>query len=198
MPAPTHGKVLKTPQAKLPSLPLKARLAAGRGAALPPAARREADAAADVASYVTLGIESDVFAISVFLVREILDYRPMTRLPHAPDFLAGVIDVRGLTVPVVELRSRLGVAPTVACENTRILVLDLVLAGRSLVLGLLADRVFEVCELETQALEAAPDIGVRWNTTAITALARRQGQFVVVLNIPGLFQEADLAQLTAL
>src|ERR1700761_3214755 len=110
------------------------------------------------AQFVTLGIEREVFAVPVESVVEILDMRPVFRIPETPSYLAGLIDVRGRGVPVVDLRMKLGLSATSATENTRILVLEVPVSGRRLVLGLIADPVFEVMPLALDGLEGAADI----------------------------------------
>src|SRR4051794_32943973 len=105
------------------------------------------------AQFVTLGIDREVFAVPVDAVLEILEIRPMFRVPEAPSYLAGLIDVRGRGVPVIDLRLKLGLPAQAANEMTRILVLEFSLgnqalgnqagAEQKLVLGLIADRVIE-------------------------------------------------------
>src|SRR5690242_7532407 len=112
-----------------------------------------ATAAVDDGQFVTLGIDREIFAVPVETVLEILDMRPTFRIPEAPSHLLGLIDVRGRAVPVVDLRVKLGLTPTPPTELTRILVLDVALAQRRLVLGLVADRVFEVTALDASQVE---------------------------------------------
>jgi purine-binding chemotaxis protein CheW len=144
---------------------------------------------------VTLGIEQEVFAVPVESVVEILDMQRMFRLPEAPPYLAGLIDVRGRSVPVIDLRVKLGLPPVAANENTRILVLEIEAFERRLALGLIADRVFEVVALDLRQIEAAPDIGVRWRSDYIHGVARRDGGFVIILDLPRLFSNDDVALL---
>jgi purine-binding chemotaxis protein CheW len=141
---------------------------------------------AEQEQYVTLGMGEEVFAIPVAHVQEILDLRPVARLPHAPHGLLGLTDVRGQSVAVVELRALLGLQPAEATQLTRILVLELAIAGRSLRLGLLVDRVFEVTGLDADRAEPAPDIGRPWRSDCIRGIGRRAGGFVVVLDVPRL------------
>src|ERR1700754_3639616 len=106
-------------------------------------------AASHDAQFVTLGIDREVFAVPGDAVLEILDMRPMFRIPEAPGYLAGLIDVRGRGVPVIDLRLKLGLPAQPATETTRILVLEFALNNQEgveqrLVLGLIADRVIEV------------------------------------------------------
>jgi purine-binding chemotaxis protein CheW len=143
------------------------------------------------AQFVTLGIDQEVFAVPVEAVVEILDMRPMFRLPEAPAYLAGLIDVRGRSVPVIDLRLKLGLPATATTETTRILVLEIAAANRTLALGLIADRVFEVMALDSHQVEAPPDIGVRWRSNYISGVGRRESGFVIILNLPHLFSATD-------
>jgi purine-binding chemotaxis protein CheW len=137
--------------------------------------------------FVTLGIDREVFALPVDLVREILDMRPMFRIPEAPPYLAGLIDVRGRGVPVIDLRLRLGLPSVPPTDATRIIVLEAAIGGRVLPIGLIADRVFEVAALDEGVLEDAPDIGVRWRSEHIRGVGRRGDSFVVVFDVERLF-----------
>lgn len=144
-------------------------------------------------SYVTLGVDREVFAVEVEHVREILDYRQPSQLPNAPPFLIGMIDVRGATIPVVDLRLRLGFPSCEVTPTTRILVLEAEKDGRRLLLGLLTDRVFEVAEIAASDIEAAPEVGVAWNSAYIKGISRVRDSFVVIFDVPRLFssEEAD-------
>jgi purine-binding chemotaxis protein CheW len=145
--------------------------------------------------FVTLGIEREVFAVPVDRVVEILDLRPVFRVPDAPEYLAGLIDVRGRGVPVIDLRVKLGLPACASTEHTRILVLEVAIAGRRIVLGLIADRVFEVMALDLGALEAPPDIGVAWRSDYISGIGRRGESFVIVFNLERLFSTDEVASL---
>jgi purine-binding chemotaxis protein CheW len=142
---------------------------------------------------VTLGIDQEVFAVPVEAVVEILDMRPMFRLPEAPSFMAGLIDVRGRSVPVIDLRAKLGLPYVDATDMTRILVLEIELKSRRLVLGLIADRVFEVMALDRGRIEPAPEIGVGWRSDYILGIGRRHDGFVIVFDLPRLFSGDELA-----
>ncbi len=153
----------------------------------------EATLSDPVAQYVTLGIGAETFAVDVGSVREILDMRPIAFMPNAPPYLLGLIDVRGGGVPVIDLRVKLGLAPVPSTEQTRILVLDIEIAGRPTAIGLLVDRVFEVAELEDRRIEPPPDIGVRWRSDYITGIGRRGGDFVVVFDLGRLLAGEEAA-----
>ena len=147
------------------------------------------------AQFVTLGIDREVFAVPVETVVEILDMREMFRVPDAPAHLAGLIDVRGRSVPVIDLRLKLGLPAVAVTETTRIMVLEVPVAGRKLVLGLIADRVFEVAPLDEGRIEPPPDIGTRWRSDYIRGVGRRGDSFVVVFDLSRLFMSNEPALL---
>jgi purine-binding chemotaxis protein CheW len=145
---------------------------------------------------VTLGVDNEVFAVPVEQVLEILDLVPITRLPHAPPYLLGLIDVRGRGVPVIDLRLKLGLAEAEHTRNTRILVLQANVGGRALDVGLLADRVFEVTALASDDEAPPPDVGRLWHSDYFERIGRHGADFVIVLDLVRLFgSEAALQAL---
>jgi purine-binding chemotaxis protein CheW len=151
----------------------------------------------DGGQFVTLGLDHEVFAVPVEQVREILDMRQPFRIPEAPPHLAGLIDVRGQAVPVIDLRLKLGLAPRDVSADTRILVLDVPMEGHNLSLALIADRVFEVTGLDAGSLGPPPDIGSSWNSDYIAGIGRRGDSFVVIFNMSRLLSSEDVALLRA-
>ncbi len=145
--------------------------------------------------FVTLGIDREVFAVPVETVLEILDMRQASRVPEAPPYMLGLIDLRGRSVPVLDLRGKLGLPAIPATETTRILVLEVTISGRPLVFGLVADRVIEVMALSAGEIEPAPDIGTRWRSDYILGVGHRDGRFVIIFNLSRLFSEEDTAAL---
>ncbi len=144
------------------------------------------------AQYVTLGIDQEIFAVDVDRVHEILDFRPITRVPNAPIHMAGMIDVRSRSIPVIDLRVRLGLSPISVTPRTRIAVLDVDVNNHRLVVGLLVDRVYEVTGLADHALEPPPDIGMRWHSQYIKSVGRRGAAFVIVIDLARLFTSAEV------
>jgi purine-binding chemotaxis protein CheW len=150
---------------------------------------------AEAAQYVTLGIANELLAVPVERVREILESQPLSRLPHAPAWFLGMIDVRGQGVPVVDLRHKLGFDAGADTENTRILVLETHLDERELTLGLKTDRVYEVTPLDEAELDPPPRIGSGWRPEFIVGIGRRNGSFVTVLELDHLFASTEVAML---
>ncbi len=148
---------------------------------------------ASEAQFVTFSLGEEIFAVPVDVVREILDHEDPFKIPHGPDYLLGLRDVRGQGVPVIDLRLRLGMSRTEKTPHTRILVLDVPVGGRVLALGLVADRVYEVVPFQNGQIENAPDIGIRWRSDYIAGVVRRNGGFVVIIDLARLFSDSGSA-----
>ena len=143
--------------------------------------------------YLTFGVEDDCFALPVERVREVLDVQPFSRLPNAPDYVLGLIDVRGQSLLVLDLRLKFGVPAKPATNRTRIVVVEAVIDGVLTGLGLLADCVFAVTDLEGGKLEPAPSVGARWRADFVVGVGREAGRFVVALDLDRLLQGEPLS-----
>ena len=145
--------------------------------------------------FVTFSLDTEVFAVPVTVVREILDHEEAFKIPHGPEYLLGLREVRGQGVPVIDLRLRLGMTKTEKTPHTRALVLDVPIGDKTLTLGLVADRVFEVTPFRTEDIEGAPDIGIRWPSDYIAGVVRRNGGFVVIVDLARLFSSTEVAMM---
>lgn len=143
--------------------------------------------------YLTLKLNDEVFAFNVAKVREILELSTITKVPQTPEFMRGVINLRGSVVPVVDLRLKFGMSATVPTINTCIIVVEVQLDGEVIVLGALADSVQEVVELEQENIEAAPHIGTHLNTDFIHGMGKLDGNFIMILDIDKVFTDTELA-----
>jgi len=151
----------------------------------------------ETALYLTFKLGDEVFALDVSQVREVLDLTLITKVPQAPDFLRGVINVRGSVVPVVDMRVKFGLSRTDDTTDTRIIVMELDLDGEMSTLGALADSVHEVVEMEPEQIEAPPKIGMRWKTEFIRGIGKRNDDFIIVLDIDRVFSMNELALVDA-
>lgn len=142
--------------------------------------------------YLTFGLSSEVFAVEVGKVREILDYTTITKVPRTPEFMRGVINVRGSVVPVVDLRLKFGMTETERTLGTCIIVLEIALEGETIILGALADSVQEVIELESEQIEPAPRIGVRIRNEFIRGMGKTDNGFIMILDIDTVFSTDEL------
>lgn len=142
--------------------------------------------------YLTFTLADEVFALDVGKVREILEYSSVTRIPQTPDFMRGVINLRGSVVPVVDLRLKFGMESTDQTINTCIIVVEVQLEGETTVLGALADSVQEVVDMGPEQIEPAPHIGTRLNAAFIKGMGKCEGRFVMILNIDKVFSDDEL------
>jgi purine-binding chemotaxis protein CheW len=149
----------------------------------------------EVRQYLTFRLGEEIFALDVAKVREVLDFTNITRIPRTPDFLRGVINLRGSVVPVVDLRLVFAMSQTERTVNTCIIVVEVELAGETLVVGALADSVEEVIDLEPEHIQAAPAIGASFNADFIEGMGKRENGFLMILDIDKVFSTQDLAAL---
>ncbi len=133
--------------------------------------------------YLTFVLDSEVFAVDVARVREILEYTTVTKVPRTERYMRGVINLRGSVVPVVEMRVLFGLPEADTTINTCIIVMEIATGGSSLVMGALADSVREVMELDPAQIEAAPRVGSRVDTDFIRGMGKQNDEFVMILDI---------------
>ncbi len=148
--------------------------------------------ATEPTQYITFKLGDELFAIDVAQVREVLELPLITRVPTAPTYMRGVVNVRGKAVPVVDLRTKFGLPATTDTLASRIVVMELQLDGEATVVGGIADSVHEVIELEAGQIEPPPRIAMRWRTELIKGMGRRGDEFIIILNIGAVFSLADL------
>ena len=143
--------------------------------------------------YLSFGIGEELFAVDVAKVREVLEIMPITKIPRAPDFMKGVINVRGSVVPVVDLRIKFGMAEAEDTVDTCIVVMEVNLETETIVLGAKVDAVEEVVDLDSDQIEPAPKIGTRLNTEFIKGIGKREDKFIILLDIDRMFSSEELA-----
>lgn len=132
---------------------------------------------------LTFALSDEIFALNAHIVREILDVIPITDVPGARPFAHGLINVRGKVVPVADLRVKFGMSRGEATRDTRIVVIETELGGENTIVGLLADKVYEVTAILSSSIEEAPRVGMRWRADYIKGVAKRAGVFVFIPDI---------------
>lgn len=143
--------------------------------------------------YLTFTLERELFALNIVSVREVLELTNITKVPRTPEFIRGVINLRGRAVPVVDLRMKFGMGRTERTVNTCIIIVEVELDGEAAVLGALADSVQEVYEMEASQIEAAPKMGARIKTEFIRGMGKSGEQFIIILDINKVFSAEELA-----
>jgi len=147
----------------------------------------------DTRQYLTFRLGDEVFATDVAKVREVLEFTTITKIPRTPEFMSGVINLRGSVVPVVDFRLCFGMSKTERTRNTCIVVVEVVLDNESTVIGALADSVEEVIDLEPDQIQPAPRIGTQIRTDFIKGMGKRDTQFIMILDIDRVFSTEELA-----
>jgi purine-binding chemotaxis protein CheW len=130
-----------------------------------------------------LGLAGEMFALDARQVREILDPVPVTRVPGAQPYVSNVLNVRGKVIPLADLRVRFGMPPASITSDSRFIVLEIDVAGEPTTIGIVADKVYEVTDLDTTTLQKAPPIGMRWRPEFIAAIAKWKDEFIIVPNM---------------
>jgi purine-binding chemotaxis protein CheW len=146
----------------------------------------------EACQYMTFKLGDEVFAINVSQVREVLEVSQITKVPTAPAYMRGVVNVRGQAIPVVDLRLRFSLPSLVDSVNTRVIVMELNIDGEVAVIGGLADSVHEVIELEPSSINPPPRIAMRWRTDFILGMGKRGEEFIIILDVNAVFSSEEL------
>jgi purine-binding chemotaxis protein CheW len=143
--------------------------------------------------YVTFSLGDELFGVEVTRAREILSLTPVTKVPQTPDYLLGVINLRGQVVPVIDMRLKLNLPVSEETEDTCIIVVEVQVDGEAIIVGALADAVREVLEIRSDQIEPAPRLGTRLKTEFISGMGKVEEQFLILLNIDRVFSSDELA-----
>ncbi len=147
----------------------------------------------ETTQYLTFKLDEEIFALDISKVKEVLDFTEITKIPQTPEFMKGVINLRGGVVPVVDMRLKFGMAETVRTVNTCIIIVEVNVEGETTVLGALVDSVQEVMDLEPGQIEPAPRIGTRLRTEFLRGMGKRDNHFIMILDIDKVFSADELA-----
>jgi purine-binding chemotaxis protein CheW len=145
--------------------------------------------------YLTFRLAEETFAVDVAKVREILDFTAITKVPQTPDFMRGVINLRGSVVPVVDMKLKFGLEKTEKTVDTCIIVIEIAIDGETTVVGSLADKVEEVLELEPEQIELPPRIGMKLNTDFIRGMGKTGDTFTIILDTDRIFSFEECTSL---
>lgn len=147
----------------------------------------------ETTQYLTFKLEEEIFALDITKVREVLDFTSITKVPRTPEFMRGVINLRGSVVPVVDLRLKFGMAKTEKTVNTCVIIVEVTVDHETTVLGALADSVQEVIDLGPDQIEPAPKIGTKLRTEFIRGMGKQDERFIIILDIDRVFSVDELA-----
>ncbi|NJB68784.1 purine-binding chemotaxis protein CheW [Desulfobaculum xiamenense] len=142
--------------------------------------------------YLSFVLAGELYALDISKVREVLEVQEVTRIPRTPEFLRGVINLRGSAVPVVDMRRKFGMSATEYTVNTCIIIVEVNLEGEELILGALADSVREVIELTPDEIKPPPRMGTTIDTNFISGMSKQDEQFIMLLEIDTVFSAEEL------
>lgn len=141
---------------------------------------------------LTFKLDEEGFGVEISGIQEVLEYRKATRVPRTPEFMLGVINLRGKVIPVVDLRQHFDLKACAPTVDTCIIIIHVMIEGENTPLGILADRVQEVVEIPAEAISPAPRIGNKINAAYIYGMARIEEDFIILLRLSKVFSSDEL------
>lgn len=143
----------------------------------------EEHATQEMSQYLTFTICDETYALNVSNVKEVQEFTSLTKVPRMPDFMRGIINLRGSVVPVIDLKMKFGMGSTEKDIDTSIIVTEVIIEDETVIMGLLTDSVKEVIELNESEIEPTPYIGTKIDTAFIKGMGKKDDIFLIVLDI---------------
>jgi purine-binding chemotaxis protein CheW len=142
--------------------------------------------------YLTFSLAGEEYGIGILKVKEIIGMMPVTHVPRTPEFVKGVVNLRGKVIPVVDLRLRFALEAAAYTERTCIIVVEVAGANGSVMMGIVVDAVSEVLNIRGADIENTPAFGVRLNTDFILGMAKAAGGIKILLDIDKVLSSEDI------
>lgn len=152
----------------------------------------------EIKSYLSFSIGGEYFAANVGHVRNIIVYKKITKIPAMPDFMLGVINLRGTVLPVVDARLKLGMSETLITEDTCILDVEVEVDNEIITIGLLVESVSEVIQIEKEEIKSPPTIGTAIRNDYLQGIYYVDEDFIMILNINEIFKNDEVLNLNEL
>jgi len=149
----------------------------------------------NINSYLSFYLGEEEFATHVNKVLNILEMTEITEVPKSPDYMKGVINLRGAVLPVIDTRVKFGMTPTEYTTNTCIVVMEVEMEGDTVQVGALVDSVQAVLELEDSQIQPPPSIGSKYKSEFIYGMAKNNEKFIMLLNMEKIFSSDDIISL---
>ncbi len=162
----------------------------------PATMERQAATAVPAGQYLTFMLGGEAYAIGILAIKEIIENGQVTRVPMMPEFIRGVINLRGAVVPVIDLGVRFGAGATAMGRRTCIVILEVESDGESHDVGILVDAVNEVMDIAAADVEPAPAFGAKIRTDFIAGMGKVNEKFVVILDPARVLSVDEMAALT--
>ena len=146
--------------------------------------------------YLTFTLAEEEFGIGILKIKEIIGMLPITSVPQTPDYVKGVINLRGKVIPVLDLRLRFGLPTVVYTERTCIIVMEIAGNSGTILIGIVVDAVSEVLNIKGDDIEKTPTFGTKLNTDYILGMAKMEGGVKILLDIDRVLSNAELSLLS--
>jgi len=150
----------------------------------------------ELKTYLSFSLEGEDYAVDVANVREVIDDTKITKVPRTPDFMKGVINLRGGVVPVIDMRMKFGLPVTEATVDTCIIVLEVESDGEASFIGALVDAVRAVFEMSPDEIEETPSLGMRTDTEFILGMGKMEERFIMILDVDTVFSTDELISIS--
>lgn len=152
-----------------------------------------ADMTIKTGKYLTFSLESEEYGIGILKVKEIIGMLPITSVPRTPEFVKGVINLRGKVIPVIDLRSKFDMKSTSYNDRTCIIVVEIDAAESTVQIGIVVDTVSEVLNIKEDEIEETPAFGTKLDTRYILGMAKQDGGVKILLNIDKVLSSDEMA-----
>jgi len=148
--------------------------------------------------YLTFSLMEEVYGVSVDWILQIIDLPDITMIPKTPEFVKGVINLRGKIIPVIDLRLKFRLPPQEYHARTSIVVINMKSENGELYIGIIIDNVHEVLDIEARDIEKAPTFGSGIETQFILGMAKVKQRVVTLLNIGKILSDEELSKIAAM
>ncbi len=145
--------------------------------------------------YLTFMLDNEEYGISILKIKEIIGMMPITTVPQTPEFVKGVINLRGKVIPIVDLRARFGMDTIDYTERTCIIVVEIEGPAGMMMIGIVVDAVSEVLNIKEEDIEETPTFGTALDTDYILAMAKMEGGVKILLDIDRVLSQEEAAEL---
>lgn len=146
--------------------------------------------------YLTFLLGGEMFAIEILNIKEIIEYGSLTTVPMMPEFIRGVINLRGRVVPVIDLQARFGRQSTEVGKRTCNVIIEVEADGEKVDVGIVVDAVSEVLEIPAGEIEPAPSFGAKIRSDFISGMGKVNGKFVIILSVDKVLSVDEMAILS--
>jgi len=143
--------------------------------------------------YLIFELDEELYALEISKVQSVVDFEKPTKVPKTPDFMSGVVNLRGRVVPIIDLRLKFGLSKSVQTIDSCIIMVEIILDEEETILGILADSVKAVIDLESDCIESPPKIGTRLKTEFIKGMGKQEDRFIIILDLDKIFSTDEFS-----